>query len=99
MGAVKADQGKLAEAEKLFQEVAQKGDQKYASLAKFSLAQLYFGDGRADLGEKTFRDLIDHPTLFVSKEQATLPSRAFWRRRSRARRASCWNRCATRRVA
>jgi predicted negative regulator of RcsB-dependent stress response len=72
MGAVKADQGKLAEAEKLFQEVAQKGDQKYASLAKFSLAQLYFGDGRADLGEKTFRDLIDHPTLFVSKEQATL---------------------------
>lgn len=72
LGAVKADQGKLAEAEKLFQEVAQKGDAKYASLAKFSLAQLYFGDGRTDLGEKTFRDLIDHPTLFVSKEQATL---------------------------
>jgi predicted negative regulator of RcsB-dependent stress response len=72
LGSIKADQGKLADAEKLFQEVAQKGDEKYASLAKLSLAQLYFGDGRADLGEKTFRDLIDHPTLFVSKEQATI---------------------------
>jgi predicted negative regulator of RcsB-dependent stress response len=72
LGAIKADQGKLSEAEKLFQDVAQKGDDKYASLAKLSLGQLYFGDGRADLGEKTFRDLMDHPTLFVSKEQATL---------------------------
>jgi predicted negative regulator of RcsB-dependent stress response len=72
LGSVKADQGKLAEAEKLFQEVAQKGDEKYASLAKLSLAQIYFSDGRNDLGEKTLRDLIDHPTLFVSREQATL---------------------------
>jgi len=72
LGSIKADQGKLAEAEKLFQEAAQNGDAKYSSLAKYSLAQLYFGDGRADQGEKTLRDLIDHPTLFVSKDQATL---------------------------
>jgi predicted negative regulator of RcsB-dependent stress response len=72
LGAVKADQGKLAEAEKLFQEVSQKADDKYASLAKFSLAQIYFADGRSDQGEKMLRDLIDHPTVFVSKEQATL---------------------------
>ena len=72
LGAIKADQGKLAEAEKLFQEVAQKGDEKYASLAKLSLAQIYFADGRMDQGEKTLRELIAHPTVFVSADQATI---------------------------
>jgi len=72
LGSVKADQGKLAEAEKLYQEVSQKGDEKYSSLAKLSLAQIYFSDGRADQGEKILRDLIAHPTIFVSKEQATI---------------------------
>ncbi len=72
VGAIKADQGKLSEAEKSFQEAAQKGDEKYSSLARLSLAQIYFADGRADLGEKTLRELIAKPTIFVSKEQATI---------------------------
>ena len=72
LGAIKADQGKLAEAEKLFAEVAQKGDKKYASLAKLSLAQIYFADGRDAQGEKTLRELMDNPTDFVSREQAVL---------------------------
>ena len=72
LGSIKADQGKLAEAEKLFQEVAQKGDEKYASLSRLSLAQIYFSDGRADQGEKVLRDLIAKPTVFVSSEQATI---------------------------
>ncbi len=72
LGSIKADQGKLAEAEKLFQEVAQKGDEKYGSLAKLSLAQIYFADGRADQGEKLLRDLIAKPTVFVSADQATI---------------------------
>jgi len=72
LGAIKADQGKLAEAEKSFQQVAQHGDDQYASLAKLSLAQIYFSDGRAPQGESTLRDLIAHPTAFVSKDQASL---------------------------
>ena len=72
VGSIKADQGKLAEAEKLFLDVSQKGDEKYASLAKLSLAQLYFADGRDAQGEKTLRDLMAKPTIFVSKEQATI---------------------------
>jgi predicted negative regulator of RcsB-dependent stress response len=72
LGAIKADQGKLAEAEKSFKEVADKGDEKYASLAKYSLAQIYFADGRDDQGERTLRELIDHPTIYISKEQATI---------------------------
>jgi predicted negative regulator of RcsB-dependent stress response len=70
IGAIQADQGKLAEAEKSFQEVAQKGDAKYASLAKLSLAQIYFSDGRDSQGEATLKDLADHPTEFVSADQA-----------------------------
>jgi predicted negative regulator of RcsB-dependent stress response len=72
IGAIKADQGKLAEAEKAFKEVADKADDKYASLAKLSLAQIYFADGRDQQGEALLRDLIAHPTPFVSKEQATI---------------------------
>ncbi|MCU1237433.1 MAG: hypothetical protein JWP63_5400 [Candidatus Solibacter sp.] len=72
LGSIKADAGKLAEAEKLYQDVAQKGDEKYASLAKYALSQIYFSDGRADQGEKTLRDLIANPTVFVSADQATL---------------------------
>jgi predicted negative regulator of RcsB-dependent stress response len=72
LGAIKADQGKLAEAEKSFQEAARKGDQNYASLARLSLAQIYFADGRSDLGERTLRELIAKPTIFVSKEQAAI---------------------------
>ena len=71
LGAIKADQGKLAEAEKSFKQVADKGDANYASLAKLSLAQIYFADGRAPMGENVLRDLMAHPTIYVSKEQAT----------------------------
>jgi predicted negative regulator of RcsB-dependent stress response len=72
IGSIQADQGKLAEAEKSFKEVADKADDKYASLAKLSLAQIYFADGRDQQGQAILRDLMAHPTVFVSKEQATL---------------------------
>lgn len=72
LGSILADQGKLADAEKALSEVAQKGEAKYASLAKLSLSQMYFSDGRDDQGEKVLRDLMAHPTEFVSKEQATI---------------------------
>jgi predicted negative regulator of RcsB-dependent stress response len=72
LGSILADEGKLAEAEKSYLDAANGGDEKYASLAKLSLAQIYFADGRADQGEKTLRDLMAHPTIFVSKEQAAI---------------------------
>jgi predicted negative regulator of RcsB-dependent stress response len=72
VGSIKADQGKIAEAEKSFTLVKDKADDKYASLAKLSLAQIYFSDGRAAQGEAVLRDLIVNPTAFVSKDQATL---------------------------
>ena len=72
IGTIRADQGNLPEAAKSFQEVAQKGDDRYSSLAKLSLAQVYFAQGNLDAGRKVLEDLIAHPTLFVSKEQATI---------------------------
>jgi predicted negative regulator of RcsB-dependent stress response len=67
-----ADQGKMADAEKLFKESAEQGDKNYASLARFSLAQVYFAEGRTADGEKILRDLMAHPTVFVSKDQAII---------------------------
>jgi predicted negative regulator of RcsB-dependent stress response len=72
IGCIRADQGKLAEAEKLFKDVADKANDRYGSLAKMALAQIYFADGRNEQGEALLKNLIDNPTPFVSKEQASI---------------------------
>lgn len=72
LASIFADQGKLAEAEKNFKEVADHGSTPYASLSKLSLAQIYYADGRNTQGEALLRDLMAHPTIFVSKEQASI---------------------------
>jgi hypothetical protein len=72
LGCIAADQGKLSDAEKRFSSVADSAGKKYGSLAKYSLGQIYFAEGKNDLGAKTLRSLIDNPTVFVSKDQATL---------------------------
>ena len=72
LGSIAADQGKMPDAEKLFQEAANSGDKNYGPLARFSLAQTYFAEGRPADAEKIMRDLMQHPSVFVSKEQATI---------------------------
>lgn len=72
LGAVAADQGKMAEADKWFNDAIGSADKNYASLARFSVAQVYLAEGRTAEAQKILRDLIDHPTVFVSKEQATI---------------------------
>lgn len=72
LGSIAADQGKMPDAEKLFQEAASSGDKSYGPLARFSLAQTYFAQGRPADAEKILRDLMQHPSIFVSKEQATI---------------------------
>jgi len=72
LGSIAADQGKLSDAEKRFSEVADSAGKRYASLAKLALGQLYFAEGKPDLGEKTLRALMANPTVFVSKDQAAI---------------------------
>ncbi len=72
LGAAAADKGDLATAEKQFRTVADSGKGDVASQGKLSLAQIYTSTGKPAEAEKLLRDLLDHPTVFVSKEQATL---------------------------
>jgi len=72
LGCIAADQGNVGEAEKRFRSVADSANKRYGSLAKFSLGQVYFAEGKNADGEKTLRDLIDHPTVFISKSQAAI---------------------------
>jgi predicted negative regulator of RcsB-dependent stress response len=72
LGAAAADKGDLAGAEKQFRTVAESGKGDLASQAKLSLAQIYTNTGKPAEAEKLLRDLLEHPTVFVSKEQATL---------------------------
>jgi len=77
LASIEADKGNMAKAETGYKEVAEKGDTQYASLAKLSLAQIYFEDNRTQQAEATLRDLMAHPTVFVSKDEATLTLASF----------------------
>jgi predicted negative regulator of RcsB-dependent stress response len=72
LASIAADQGKMAQAEKGFQDVADHGDAEYASLAKIALSQIYFSDGRNAQGETVLKGLIAKPTAFVSSDMATV---------------------------
>jgi predicted Zn-dependent protease len=72
LGCLAADAGKLGEADKRFSSVAASGGKKYSSLAKLSLGQLYFAEGKPGAGKEMLKSLMDHPTVFVSKDQAAI---------------------------
>ena len=63
----------------------------------FALAQIYFSDGRNAQGEAILRDLIAHPTVFVSSDQATITlARHYVAIKNTGGSAeSCWSRCAS----
>ncbi len=72
LGANSADQGKLADATRYFEEASKGSNRDYASLAKFSLAELYNAEGKTAEAEKLLRDLMANPTSLVGKDQATV---------------------------
>jgi predicted negative regulator of RcsB-dependent stress response len=72
LASMDADSGKMDDARKKYQDVADHASKNYASLARLALAQLAFAEGRTADGEKLAKELIDHPTDLVSKDQATI---------------------------
>jgi predicted negative regulator of RcsB-dependent stress response len=72
LGTTAADDGKLAEAEKQFRMSVESGGGPYVSVAKLGLAQVLGAEGKPAEGEKVIQTVIDHPTMLVSKEEATL---------------------------
>jgi predicted negative regulator of RcsB-dependent stress response len=65
------DAGKVDDARKKDQDVADHADANYASLAKLALAQLDFAENKTADAEVLLKGLMDHPTDLVSKAQAT----------------------------
>jgi predicted negative regulator of RcsB-dependent stress response len=65
------DTGKVDDARKKYQDVADHATANYASLAKLALAQLDFAENRTAEAEVLLKALMDHPTDLVSKTQAT----------------------------
>ena len=72
MAAAQADKGQIDEALKTFQTVSDTAPAPYNSVAQLSLAQIYESQGKTAEAEKLLKQLVDKPTVFVSKEQATL---------------------------
>jgi predicted negative regulator of RcsB-dependent stress response len=66
------DAGKVDDARKRYQDVADHANVNYGSLAKLSLAQLDLAENRQAEAETVLKDLMDHPTDLVSKTQATM---------------------------
>lgn len=67
-----ADKGNLTEAEKRFREIVDSAPKEYGALAKLSLAQVSTAEGKDADAEKTLRDLMAHPTVTVSKDEAQI---------------------------
>ena len=67
-----ADKGDLASAEKRYLDVVNSAPKAYASMARIALAETYEAEGRDSEAEKILRDAMAHPTVTVSKEEATI---------------------------
>jgi predicted negative regulator of RcsB-dependent stress response len=72
LGTNAADGGNLPEAAKHFQAAIDASNAAYASEAKLALAQVYAAQGKLKDGENLIQSVIDHPTVMVSKDAATL---------------------------
>ena len=72
LGSDLADKGDLAGAEKRYKDVMDSAPAPYASLARLSMAQIYAAQGKDADAQKLLRDAIAHPSVTVSKDEATI---------------------------
>ncbi len=72
LATIAADQGRLADAEKLLREVIASRQEPAASLAVLALAEALAGQGKLPEAEKMLRAVMEKPTLFLSREQAAI---------------------------
>ena len=72
LASLKVIQNDLDGAIKMYQTVIDSAPANYSSLAKLSLSEIYASQNKTGEAEKLLRSLVDSPTTFVSKEQASL---------------------------
>ncbi|MGA9509040.1 MAG: tetratricopeptide repeat protein [Candidatus Sulfotelmatobacter sp.] len=72
LGVTSATEGDNAAAENSFKTVASSGDKELASVAKLALATLYSNTNRTKVAVTIYQELINKPTVSVSKVTAQL---------------------------
>ncbi len=72
LASASADKGDLASAEKRYLDIVDSAPTPYASMARIALAETYEAEGKNAEAEKTLKDAVAHPTVSVSKEEATI---------------------------
>ncbi|HVY93680.1 MAG TPA: hypothetical protein VHA14_13055 [Bryobacteraceae bacterium] len=72
LAGINASNGKTDEALKGYDHVASNAGADYASLAKLAKAQLLFSLNKSSEAQAILKDLMDHPTAMVSKDQAAM---------------------------
>jgi predicted negative regulator of RcsB-dependent stress response len=72
MGTAAADNGKLDEADRRLRDAVDNGAGPYTALAKVALARVLGAENKTSEGAALLRSLMEKPTAFVSKEEATL---------------------------
>jgi predicted negative regulator of RcsB-dependent stress response len=72
VASAQADKGQIDQALKTFTDILNTAPEPYDSVARLSIAQIDASQGKNDAAEKLLKQLIDKPSMFVSKDQATL---------------------------
>lgn len=72
LGIQAAEKGNLADGERYLKAAMQEGGADYGSLAKLALSNVYNANGKTADAEKLVRELMDKPTILVTKDQATV---------------------------
>lgn len=72
LGQAAVDKNDVAEGEKDFKSVVDSAPDAYSSQAALALAQLYDVEGKSAEAEKILDNLVKHPTITVSKDEAQL---------------------------
>jgi tetratricopeptide (TPR) repeat protein len=72
LGQAAVDRGDLTEGQKDFKNIVDSAPAAYASQAALALAQLYDIEGKSADAEKLLDNLVKHPTITVSKDEAEL---------------------------
>lgn len=72
LGVNAADQGNIADARRYLASAVKDGGEEYGSLAKLALAGVARSEGKQAEAETLLRELVNSPSAFVGKEQATI---------------------------
>lgn len=72
LGLLAADRNDFSTAEKFMRDAVREGNAETVALAKLSLAEILQGQSKTQEAEKLLKEVMDRPSVMVTKEQATL---------------------------